>query len=756
VIWPIILPLLGGAVLFACLAVLGSRPAAPLVCCELRLPEELKPEQLEALLRHTAALRDGPVCVVVRASLGRLRFFLAASEATIESLLAAGAGLIPEARFERLTHGVPVAPARSSVVGASVAWDGPWPLLRPDEPHLTAAGLLGVLASVGEGEAIELRVRVWPARRVDRPAAGSARASVPANPWFMRLWWPAQPPREEMRAIRAKYSGLIVIGEVLVTATAGNRAVAVANTQRVIAALRTAGGIRGVLRYRVSYRPVRVRQVLERRRAPLPWELRTLLSPQELVAIVGLPLGGPMIHGIGYGAGPRLMPPLDLPSAGRVFATSNFPGTLGRLLAQPVRGGLQHVAAIGPTGSGKSALVGSLARADFAAGRGAFVLDLKGDLVEDLLALVPPDREQDVIVLEPARGGAQPGLRLFASGGDPELTGDLVLGTLRELFHDSWGIRSSQYLGLGLKTLAGVPESTLVDLPVLFTEPAFRAKALGRVRDPWLRAAWKRYLALSEAERATHVVSPLTKLEELVGRGRLRLVLGQSDSKLDFQDVLANRRIVLVSLPPGLLGMPATQLLAALTLWQFFQAVERRAALPRQARTPFFAYVDEVAVLGQLPLPLDGILERARGHGVGLTLSPQSLSQLSPDLRSVLLANVGSLITFQQPSEDEAKLLARAMPGVTASQLQHLDRFEVAMRLSLGPGHITQTMTGETLPPASTVSDPMTIRQIAAQRWGQTLVEIDDALTRRYGLEAVDEAHQARGSVQLGVTRRRR
>jgi hypothetical protein len=29
------------------------------------------------------------------------------------------------------------------------------------------------------------------------------------------------------------------------------------------------------------------------------------------------------------------------------------------------------------------------------------------------------------------------------------------------------------------------------------------------------------------------------------------------------------------------------------------------------------AYIDEVAVLASLPLPLEGLLERARGHGVG-------------------------------------------------------------------------------------------------------------------------------------------
>ena len=156
--------------------------------------------------------------------------------------------------------------------------------------------------------------------------------------------------------------------------------------------------------------------------------------------------------------------------------------------------------------------------------------------------------------------------------------------------------------------------------------------------------------------------------------------------RLDFAEVLARRQIVLVSLPPGLLGTPATRLLAALTLWQFFQAVEARAALPPERRSPFMAYIDEVAVLASLPLPLEGLLERARGHGVGVTLSPQAVSQLSQSLRASLLANVGSLIAFRQSGEEEANVLAKALPGITPPQLQHLGAFEVAMRLSLGPG----------------------------------------------------------------------
>jgi len=259
---------------------------------------------------------------------------------------------------------------------------------------------------------------------------------------------------------------------------------------------------------------------------------------------------------------------------------------------------------------------------------------------------------------------------------------------------------------------------------------------------------------LSPADQAVQIAPALTKLDELVGRRSLRVVLGQAHPRLHFGEVLARGRIVLVRLPPGSLGLPATRLLSSLVLWQFAQAVDARAALPPAQRRPFMAYVDEVAALGALPLPLDSLLERARGHGVGLTLAPQSLGQLSPQLRSALLANVGSLVSFRLNHQD-AMAVAIELPGVTPRQLQHLESFEVALRLSLRPGEVTPTMTGRTVPLGSTTSDAATVRALTTEHYGLSLADVDAHLAERQGLPTdanPDPSHP--GATDLGKRRR--
>jgi hypothetical protein len=219
----------------------------------LLLPEELTADQVGAFIRHLAAVRQGPICLRVCAQLGRVRFFVGAAESGLSSLTAAGSGLLPEMRFEETSADDPL-DTSGAVFGQRVSWAGPWPLLRTDEPELTLAGLLGVLASVGQDEKLELSLRLWPVGKVHRPVASSERSSAPPNPWFMRLWWPAQPPREDLRAIRTKYSGLLLRIELGIVATAATTATAVASGHRVVASLRTAGGTRGVLRYRSLHR----------------------------------------------------------------------------------------------------------------------------------------------------------------------------------------------------------------------------------------------------------------------------------------------------------------------------------------------------------------------------------------------------------------------------------------------------------------------------------------------------------------------
>lgn len=698
-----------------------QRSTSPTRSAELRFGRDLTPAGVTAVLTGLAGLsRSHRIVLDVVADVDGLRHYAHSSQSGLRSLRGLLRGAVPDAQLiERDGSASPVASlgawARFSARRGHI-------LLATDAPQQATAVLLGVLAEpLALGEQLLVRLELRPAgssRLAHEPSPRSATIGTDPATW---LGQPTRLSPTDRRALEQKYANRLLSTRLLVAVQAGNTARGRDLVGRVLAVLRARQGVLG----RLGVRWLQGQRLS--RALVIPGRGRDMvLSPAELTGLLAWPIDGPQIDGLRLGVAPRLPAPRRVPRTGRILAYSDA-GASQRPLAQPIGGGLQHALVLGGTGSGKSTLIQHLVEQDMAAGRGALVIDAKGDLVSDLLACIPDQRRDDIIVIDPASGDPQPGLRLFPPGGDAELTADALIGTLSELFAESWGIRSSQYFRLGLVTLSRLPRPTLLDLPRLFAEPGFRVAAL-RGADPLLRAAWQRFEALSAVDQVTQLASPMTKFEELVGRSRVRIVLGQAQPKLHFGEVLASGRVVLVRLPPGSLGTATAQLLASVLMWQFFAAVEARVALPPEKRRPFMAYIDEVAWLGGLGLPLADLLERARGLGVGLLLAPQSLARFSPALRSSLLPNVGTVAAFRL-SRAEAKTIADELPGITAEQLQHLERFHVALRLGLGPGEVSPVMTGTTPPPSTPTSDAAEVRAHTAQRWGASLAEVDAALS---------------------------
>lgn len=68
---------------------------------------------------------------------------------------------------------------------------------------------------------------------------------------------------------------------------------------------------------------------------------------------------------------------------------------------------------IGSSGTGKSSLLTSLIQQDIVNNRGVCVLDPHGDLIQQTIALMPPARYKDVILLDVANPQYVFGLNLF-------------------------------------------------------------------------------------------------------------------------------------------------------------------------------------------------------------------------------------------------------------------------------------------------------------------------------------------------------
>lgn len=699
-----------------------EHPREPLQTVELRFGSDLTEDTVASMLASITGLRaDVAVVIDTVADRAGIRHFLHAPPQTLDALRSQWRGVLPTLHM-RPAEG----PAAGGwTLGSELRLSGAWPVLRSDVPGRSAAALLGAMQPLGADERLLLRFYLRAGTHPALPQAPAKGESRKGQSALALLTGGGQMPRDgHLRALRVKYAGPIVSAVAVVAVAAGHRQRAAHLSSRVTSALRARSGAYGQL----VARP-RAGRALERLLAGPGWRRGDAYSPEELVGLVPLPIGAPRLPGVSVGTAPVLMPSQSIPSAGRVLGRSTWPGE-ERLLAQPVRGGLSHMLVCGPTGVGKSEVMASVGVQDVEAGRGLLLVDAKGDTAESVLARIPGSRLDDVIVLDPAAGGPLPGLRLFAHDADPQLTADLLTGVFADVFSDSWGPMSSRWLRAGLLLLAHDEQATLADFPFLFSNHAFRRRLVARLDDPVARQTWQTFERMSEPERMHALAAPLQKLEELAGRSVIRGVLAQSAPKLDFRDVLARGRVVIVTLNPGRLGAAPARLLGAVVLFQFFSAVQARAGLAPERRRPFFAVIDEPALFNDIPTPIDEAFALARGLGVGLVLGAQSLSQLPGNLRAAATSNAASWVVFRQSAAD-ARLLAPEL-GVEPESLQHLGQFEALIRIGLGPGEVAPPATARTLPLPPATSDPQAVRHASAARYGTDPAEVDAALLARH------------------------
>lgn len=473
---------------------------------------------------------------------------------------------------------------------------------------------------------------------------------------------------------------------------------------------------------------------------------RSHLNSAELAGLLALPIAGVNLPGLKLGGCRPLAPDASIAQTGRIVADSSFPG-MKRPLALSVKDSLRHLHLIGPTGVGKSTLILNLVTQDMEAGRGVVVIDPKADLVTDIIERVPAHRAGDVVIVDPTDDERPVGVNLLAGGVEaPELVAEQVLGTFHRLYATSWGPRTDDILRAALLTLVGVEGMTLAEVPLLLTDSSFRRDLVGKLDDPiGLEPFWAGFEAQSEAERAQATGPVLNKLRSVLVRPRLRNVLGQSTPLLDFDDVLANGRILLVPLSKGLLGEDAAALLGSLLIARLWQAVQRRAGLPQSARYPVFCYIDEFQDYIALPTPIPDLLAQARALGLGLILAHQNLDQLSREVREAVLANARSRVIFQPSASDARRLAQELAPHLVARDLQSLGAYEAVVTLSTG-SRVAPPATGITREAPPVTSDGDAIRAGSRLRYGRDRAEIEAEMRRRHERPA--------GSGPLGRQRR--
>ncbi len=650
-----------------------------LVWNELTFPAGLEAEHVSTIVRTLGAESRGglfaqrvPVVIETEMRQGAVSWLVGATPTAVSRLQASAEHVLPGIAWTKKPHRL-LEPS----VAVEVRVHGRDRLMSTDFADVAARRLLGVMGELRRGEVVLVQWQIgpWLVRSPIQPASAKR---VPPTIWNIGEWGRPDMDSEQITAARKKAAEHVFacVGRIAVSGATGDRAHHLLGAVGGAMQLLRAPGV-GVSRRSIPSWLAKRR--LHTYRVP-SLDPPCRLSATELAGVIGWPLGNPRLPGVAYVASralpldERCLQPESMRPGQRIIGESAYPSQVGRMVVLPSKESLRHLHVIGPSGVGKSTLLVHLILADLAAGRSVVAIDPKGDLVSDVLARLPKEAEDRVVVLDPADHtpvGFNP-----LDGGSVGIDG--VLHVVRSIWSDSWGPRLGDVLHAGLLTLAATPGHSLAELPLLLTEAGFRRPLVAHAvaSDPLgLGTFWPWYENLSPEMRSQVLGPVMSRMRALLLRPDLRAVLGQAQPKFDPMDIFTKRSALLVRLPKGQLGSEGAQLLGSLLVAHLWRLSQGRAAIPAERRHPVTFVLDEFAEFLRLPLDLPDAMVTARSHGVSLHLAHQHLGQLDQPVRAAVLANAGSRIIFRSDYDDASVLAKRSAGRVSAEDLMGLEPF---------------------------------------------------------------------------------
>lgn len=338
----------------------------------------------------------------------------------------------------------------------------------------------------------------------------------------------------------------------------------------------------------------------------------------------------------------------------------------------------------GLDGAGKSTLIQQMASQDISDGEGIAFIDPQGDIVEKLLRSIPENRIKDVVLFDPTDTSFPVSfnpLEKVAEQLRPRVAMDFVQ-MFRKLMGQSWNDELAFLVNNVFLALLSVRGATLLSVQRLLTSTRYQTRISGDIADFQVRKFWKdEYATWSENHWATAIAPLKDTIDSFLGHDAVRHVTCQPINRLNFRQIIDERKILLVKLPVHLLGSDHAALLGDMIIAKLYQTAMSRVDIPAARRSRLFFYIDEFHRFA--PLSFCNILSESRKFGINLILANQSLELLSADIRQGIFGNVANLICFNTGQADARVFVKEFQPRFCIEDLTQQKAGEFIIKMSI-------------------------------------------------------------------------
>ena len=436
----------------------------------------------------------------------------------------------------------------------------------------------------------------------------------------------------------------------------------------------------------------------------MPADELDIINIEELASLYHLPNISVETPSISWSRARKVEPPMNLPKAidddVTIFGETDYRGAR-------IEFGLKrndrrrHFYLLGKTGAGKSTLFKNMFISDVLAGDGACFMDPHGDVVDELLDFIPPNRIDDVIYLNPTDVSNPVGFNLLElkDKSQRDLIADGVVEVFKKEFGNSWGPRLQYILTNAVATCLEAQGTSLLAVPRMLVDNNYRKFILKQVNDPILYKFWTDEFA-QMAQNPRLLAEAVAPIQNKVGRflasAVTRNIIGQVKSTIDLREIMDNKKILLVNLAQGKLGEETASLLAGMIITRLQATAMERVDIPESERKDFFLYVDEFQNFATDSFAK--ILSEARKYRLNLVMTNQYIDQLPLTVQQAIFGNVGTLGSFVVSQADANILEKEFAPTVSSDDLVSLDVYSMYVKLCVD-GMTTVPFSAKSLPP---------------------------------------------------------
>ncbi|PIT95215.1 hypothetical protein COT98_00675 [Candidatus Falkowbacteria bacterium CG10_big_fil_rev_8_21_14_0_10_39_9] len=471
-----------------------------------------------------------------------------------------------------------------------------------------------------------------------------------------------------------------------------------------------------------------------------------LLTTEEVCSLFHFPLPHTETPNIDWLVSKTAPAPNNIPTEGLILGYNIFRGIKTDIRIKRIDR-RRHCYAVGKSGTGKSVLLANMIIQDIESGDGVCVMEPNGDLIEDVLNRIPPERAEDVIVFSPADTERPMGLNLLEFDERYPEQKSFVINEMIGIFDKLYDLKATggpmfeQYMRNALLLIMDDPEtgSTLMEIPKVLADENFRKMKLNKCKNPTVVDFWRKEADKAGGDAALANIVPYitSKLTPFVANDMMRPIIGQQKSAFNMRDIMDNKKILMVDLPKGAIGETNAYLLGMIMVGKILMAALSRTDIPQEQRKDFYLYIDEFQNF--TTNSICQILSEARKYALSLTVAHQYIGQLSKNndnqIKDAIFGNVGTMISFKVGAEDAQFLTKDFGPVFNEYDLVNVGRGGFIKLLV--DGSTTRPFSFQTVwPLMGTAREDMAkkIRTLSRYKFGQDRGLVDSEILRRSGM----------------------